>query len=185
MTKRIEVKTELTAEALHERYRQASDAVGRTHWQMLWLLKEGKSAKEVAALLGYSARWVREIVRRWNERGAAGISDHRLEMAGAKPLLGNQLRAELALRLQQPPAERGLWTGPKVAAWMQERLGRAVAPQRGWDYLRLVGYSARVPRPQHAKPIASSKRPLKKRSSRAGVDPAAVSPGAGRTVGNG
>ena len=56
MTKRIEVKTKLTAEALHERYRQASDAVARTHWQMLWLLKEGKSAKEVAALLGYSAR---------------------------------------------------------------------------------------------------------------------------------
>jgi len=162
MTKRIEVKTELTAEALHERYRQASDAVERTHWQMLWWLKEGKSAKEVAALLGYSARWVREIVRRWNERGAAGISDHRLEMAGAKPLLGNQLRAELALRLQQPPADGGLWTGPKVAAWMQERLGRAVAPQRGWDYLRLVGYSARVPRPQHAKADREQQEAFKK-----------------------
>ena len=49
MAKRIEVKTELTAEDLHERYRQASDAVARTHWQMLWLLKEGKSPKEVAA----------------------------------------------------------------------------------------------------------------------------------------
>ena len=162
MTKRIEVKTKLTAEALHERYRQASDAVERTHWQMLWLLKEGKSAKEVAALLGYSARWVREIVRRWNEKGAAGISDHRVEMAGAKPLLGNALRAELALRLQQPPADGGLWTGPKVAAWMQERLGRAVAPQRGWDYLRLVGYSARVPRPQHAKADRQQQEAFKK-----------------------
>ena len=162
MAKRIEVKTELTAEELQERYRRASDGVERTHWQMLWLLKEGKSAKEVAALLGYTARWVREIVRRWNERGVAGISDHRLEMAGAKPLLGNQLRAELALRLQQPPADGGLWTGPKVAAWMQERLGRAVAPQRGWDYLRLVGYSARVPRPQHAKADREQQEAFKK-----------------------
>ncbi len=162
MTKRIEVKTKLTAEALHERYRQASDAVERTHWHMLWLLKEGKSAREVAALLGYTARWVREIVRRWNERGAAGISDHRVEMAGAKPLLGNALRAELALRLQQPPTDGGLWTGPKVAAWMQERLGRPVAPQRGWDYLRLVGYSARVPRPQHAKADREQQEAFKK-----------------------
>jgi len=57
-------------------------------------------------------------------------------------LLGTDLRAELAVRLQQPPEDGGLWNGPKVAAWMQERLGRPVAAQRGWDYLRLVGYSA-------------------------------------------
>src|SRR5438105_4258406 len=86
-------------------------------FQMLWLLKEGKSAKEVAAVLGYSAGWVREIVRRWNEQGAAGISDHRMDIAGAKPLLGTDLRAELAARLQQPPEDGGLWNGPKVAAW--------------------------------------------------------------------
>jgi len=164
MAKRVEVKTEVTAEDLHERYRRASDAVERTHWHMLWLLKEGKSAKEVAALLGYTARWVREIVRRWNERGAAGISDHRVEIAGAKPLLGNELRAALAERLQQPPEDGGLWNGPKVAAWMQEHLGRVVAPQRGWDYLRLVGYRARVPRPQHAKADRSQQEAFKKTS---------------------
>lgn len=164
MAKRVEVKTEVTAEELHERYRQASDAVERTHWHMLWLLKEGKSAKEVAALLGYTARWVREIVRRWNERGAAGISDHRVDIAGAKPLLGNELRAALAVRLQHPPEDGGLWNGPKVAAWMQEQLGRAVAPQRGWEYLRLVGYSARVPRPQHAKADRTQQEAFKKTS---------------------
>ncbi len=49
MAKRVEVKTELTGEELHERYRQASEGVERTHWHMLWLLKEGKSPKEVAA----------------------------------------------------------------------------------------------------------------------------------------
>ncbi len=164
MTKRSEVKTDLTAEELHERYRQASDAVERTHWQMLWLLKEGKSAKEVAAVLGYTARWVREIVRRWNETGAAGISDHRREIAGAKPLLGNELRAALAERLQQPPEDGGLWNGPKVATWMQERLGRPVAPQRGWDYLCLLGYSGRVPRPQHAKADLHQQEAFKKTS---------------------
>src|SRR3954451_25103043 len=34
-----------------------------------------------------------------------------------------------------PPADGGLWTGPKVATWMAARLGRQVRPQRGWDYL--------------------------------------------------
>jgi hypothetical protein len=40
MAKIVEVKTEETAEALHERYRKANDAVERTHWQILWLVKE-------------------------------------------------------------------------------------------------------------------------------------------------
>jgi len=29
------------------------------------------------------------------------------------------------------PADGGLWTGPKVAAWMSELLGRPVSAQRG------------------------------------------------------
>ena len=32
MTKRVEVKTEMTAEMLYERYRKAKDPVERTHW---------------------------------------------------------------------------------------------------------------------------------------------------------
>jgi hypothetical protein len=37
MAKRVEVKTELTAEELHERYRKASESVKRTHWHILTL----------------------------------------------------------------------------------------------------------------------------------------------------
>jgi hypothetical protein len=39
MARRVEVKTELTAEALHDRYRHTKDPVERTHWHILWLLK--------------------------------------------------------------------------------------------------------------------------------------------------
>jgi transposase len=162
MAKRVEIQTDLRAEDLHERYRQTTDAVERTHWHMLWLLKEGKSPKEVAALLGYTARWVREIARRWNESGQAGINDHRSTIVGGSPLLTASLQAELAECLQQPPEDGGLWSGPKVAAWMQSRLGRSVAPQRGWEYLRRVGYSARVPRPQHAKADLDQQKAFKK-----------------------
>ncbi len=162
MAKRIEVKTDMTAEELHERYRHAKDAVERTHWHMLWRLVEGKTPREIAALLGYTARWVREIVRRWNTGGQTGISDHRQRIPGAQPLLSAELQAELAARLQQPPEDGGLWTGPKVACWMQGRLGRPVAPQRGWEYLCRLGYSPRVPRRQHAKADAASQEVFKK-----------------------
>src|SRR5258708_34519158 len=66
MAKRGQVQTELTAEELQERYRQTKDAVERTHWHMLWQIKEGKSPREDAELLGYTARWVRTTIQRWN-----------------------------------------------------------------------------------------------------------------------
>ena len=77
MGKRAEVKTEMTAEMLYERYRRAKDPVERTHWHMLWQVKEGKSPQEVAEVFGYTAGWVRKMIRRWNAAGEAGITDHR------------------------------------------------------------------------------------------------------------
>jgi len=44
------------------------------------------------------------------------------------------------------PADGGLWTGPKVAAWMSELLGRPVSAQRGGS---MGALSLRSPRPQH------------------------------------
>ncbi|HEU5377700.1 MAG TPA: winged helix-turn-helix domain-containing protein [Ktedonobacteraceae bacterium] len=53
--------------------------------------------------------------------------------------------------MQPKPVDGGLWSGPKVAEWMQKRLGRPIAPQQGWEYLKRVGYSTHVPRPERAK----------------------------------
>ena len=167
MAKRVTVQTGLTTEELHERYRQSKDAVERTHWHMLWLMQEGKSPREVAELLGYTARWVRTILQRWNAEGEQGIRDHRHEIAGSKPLLSAERQAELVEALQHPPADGGLWSGPKVASWMQERLGRPVDPRRGWDALQRVGYSTHVPRPQHAKADEEVQQAFKK-TARAG-----------------
>lgn len=76
MAKRVEVKTELTVEALQKKYRKAKDLAERTHWHILWLVKEGHRPREVAEPLGYTTGWVRAIVRPWNEAGRQGIIDH-------------------------------------------------------------------------------------------------------------
>ncbi len=55
---------------------------------------------------------------------------------------------------------------PRVAQWMQEQLGRPVDPRRGWDALQRVGYSTRVPRPQHAKADPAKQEEFKKNSAR-------------------
>jgi hypothetical protein len=70
------------------------------------------------------------------------------------------LRAALA----EPPADGGLWTGPKVAAWMAARLGREVWPQRGWGYLKKLGHSLQVPRPRHAKAASPEEQVAQKKT---------------------
>jgi transposase len=171
MGKRVSVSTELTAAELHERYRTATNPVERTHWHILWLMKEGHTPNEIASLLGYTARWIRTIVTRWNSAGASAIRDHRRTLPGARPLLTVQQQQELEQTLDQPPADGGLWSGPKVAAWMQERLGRPVDPRRGWDYLHRLGYSTRVPRPQHEQSDPAAQQAFKK-TARRGRKPA-------------
>lgn len=139
MAKRVKVKTELTADELRERYRKASEAVERTHWHILWLIKEGHTPEEVAQQVGYTARWVRTIVGRYNCQGVQGINNHRLGLPGAKPLLSPEQQKELSEALQERPDDGGLWSGPKVALWIQDKIGRPVDPRRGWDYLQRLG----------------------------------------------
>jgi transposase len=162
MAKRVEVKTELTAEELRERYRKASEPVERTHWQILWLMKEGYTPGEVAERVGYTARWVRTIVGRYNRTGAQAISNHRHSLPGAKPLLTLEQQKELDEAMPQPPDDEGLWSGPKVASWMQDQLGRPVDARRGWDYMQCLGYSTRVPRPKHAEADEAAQQACKK-----------------------
>jgi len=177
MAKRVEVKTELTAEELRERYRKASEPVERTHWHILWLMKEGHTPDEVAERVGYTARWVRTIVGRYNRQGAQGISNHRLTLPGAKPLLTREHQHELDEALQERPDDDGLWSGPKVARWIQDKIGRRVDPRRGWDYLQRLGYTTRVPRPQHAKADPETQQAFKKTAPRGASHPAGTCAG--------
>ena len=147
----LAVAGHLSAAELGRRYRAARDRVERGHLQVVWLLVQGRSRSEVARVMGLSGLWVAEVVRRYNAKGPDGLGDRRRGNAGAKPLLGAEDEAALRAALTAPPGDGGLWTGPKVAAWMAARLGREVRPQRGWDYLKKLGYSAQRPRPRHAK----------------------------------
>ena len=164
-----------------QRYRAARCPLTRSHLQIVWLLSQGRSAREVAAATGYGQRWIAEIVRRYNAEGADGLGDQRARNTGARPLLGQEDEAALRDALAEPPAEGGLWTGPKVAAWMSQRLDRKVWPQRGWDYLEKLEHSLQVPRPKHAKAASAEEQEAFKRGSRAGWTSAAPRTPRGRS----
>jgi transposase len=157
----------LSTAELGQRYRAARQPIERSHLQIVWLLSQGRSERDVAAISGYGRRWIGVIVHRYNEQGLDGLGDHRGKHAGAKPLLDKEGEAVLKTVLAEFPADGGLWTGPKVAAWMSTRLGRKVWPQRGWDYLKKLGHSLQMPRPRHAKAASAEEQALYKKACRA------------------
>jgi transposase len=98
---------------------------------------------------GYCRDWIRKLVRRYNNQGAAGLADRRCDYPGATPLLDDLQQAYLWQALQSPPKDGGLWNSRKVADWMAEVIGRPVDIQRGWDYLRQMELRLKYPRPAH------------------------------------
>ncbi len=54
MPKGISIEPHLSLTELEQRYRQAKDAVERSHHQIIWLLASGKSSQEVSEVTGYS-----------------------------------------------------------------------------------------------------------------------------------
>ena len=138
----------LTSSEITQRYRTCADGVEKTHWHIIWLLDQGQHIPAVAAELGYSQGWVRTIVHRYSDLGADGLKDRRRDNPGATPVVSADVRAELQTRLADPPADGGVWTGPKVALWLSDRLGRPIAPQRAWEVLQALGYTLQRPRPR-------------------------------------
>jgi transposase len=141
----------LSSAELQQRYRTCSDAKEARRWHTLWLLSTGLPISAVARTLGFHRNWVRTIAQRYNAEGPSAVCDrHRLRPGGAPARLNAEQRQRLSLALQSPPEDGGLWTGPKVAAWIERQTGVKTYPQLGWVYLRQLGLSLRVPRPQHA-----------------------------------
>jgi hypothetical protein len=50
MPRRIQIAPPLSLEELEQRYRQAKAGIERSHYQIIWLLAQGKRTEEVAAL---------------------------------------------------------------------------------------------------------------------------------------
>lgn len=149
MRKRVELAPHQTREQLRTQYRSSSDPVERPRLQALWMLAEGCSRQEVARTMGYGVEWVRRVTVRYNAAGVASVGDKRHQNRGHPPLLDAAQTAELEKALEGLSPDGTPWSGPKVARWMSEKLGREIRVQRGWDYLRRTEHTLQTPRPQH------------------------------------
>ena len=147
----------LSVEELRERYRSCADPHQALRWHVLLLRAEGYSSDEAAAICYVSPRTVRGWVTLYNQHGASTVFDQRAGHSGRPRFLSDAHLALLQTALQGEPPGGGLWTGPKVAAWMRTLLERDdVHESTGWLYLKRIRWSLQSPRPSNpdADPVA-------------------------------
>jgi transposase len=168
MPKTIKLEPHLSSKELETLYRGARDPVARSHYQIVWLIGEGKTTTEVMEVTGYCRDWIQRLARRYNRGGPDALGDRRHRNPGApdRALLDPDQRDELARALREPPPDGGMWNSPKVGEWIERKSGKAVGSkkQRGWDYLKDLRYSPKVPRPHHDKADKAEGEAFKKGS---------------------
>ena len=137
----------LSVEELEERFVRCQDA--SRHFQVIWLLARGHTVSQVSATTAFGERWIEQLLARYNAERPEALGDLRRRNGATATILKPELVARLRDRLGEPPADGGLWSSSKVAAWMASELGlTSVAPQRGWEALKAIGWSIETPRPK-------------------------------------
>ena len=100
----------LTADELFTAYKAASDPATARRWHALWLMATGRSAKDAAAIVGFSADWLRDLVHRYNQHGPDALLDRRASNPGKAPRLSPLQQQTLASLLAGPAPDGGLWS---------------------------------------------------------------------------
>jgi transposase len=165
MSRRIELRPHLSTQELYERYRACRHPNEKIRWRALYLISRGTLAAEAARRVGRTSGWVTQLTQRYNESGFDAVPDQKGEARpGPRPAASGELALELAAALRSEAPDGGLWTAPKVAAWIEERTGRAVHETTAWRAMRRLGFTLQVPRPRHARSASGRERARFKKS---------------------
>ena len=116
MARRTKLEPHLTPDELKQRYLKTEDLSERSHFHVLWLISQGETQERAAQVVGISARWVQEIVKRYNAGGAEAMRDRRHDHPGAARTLNAEGERALEAALQDRPADGGL--EPWEASWL-------------------------------------------------------------------
>ena len=160
------VAEHLSVEALEDRYRAYKDVTSSRHFQAILLLAKGHSTGEAAEVTSFGMRWIEQLLERYNAVGPTALGDLRRDNGARARVLKPELLELLRVRLVEPPPDGGRWTSGKVARWLADQLGlEKLAPQRGWEALKAIGWSIQKPRPRNPKAASEAEQEAFKKKS--------------------
>jgi len=113
------------------------------------LVAQGMTCPEVGRLLGDAPRTVEYWVRRFQERGLAGLTEG--ERTGRPSRLNTAQIQEVNRVLRAKPSDAGmsvnLWDGKSLAAWIEKRYAIRLGVRQCQRLFRQWGFRLRKPRP--------------------------------------
>ena len=147
-------------------YRGSGEATLARHFQVIWLLAQGRTVAATARLTSFAPRWIDALLARYNAFGPSSLGDRRRGNGTKATVLTAEVLDTLRERVKAPPDDGGVWSSSKVAAVMAAELGLgSVAEQRGWEALGAIGWTIQRPRPRHARAATLEEQAAFKESS--------------------
>lgn len=118
----------------------------------LLLVASGRSCTEVGSLFGENATTVQRWVKRFEERGFAGLREG--ERSGRPRALDDRKWDRLERDLRKTPRELGLeanlWDGPILSEHLRRSYGIKLGVRQCQRLFRHMGFRLRKPRPEIA-----------------------------------
>jgi len=156
MPKTAYLANHFSSSELKEKYLKSKDSVEARRWHLLWKISQGWTIKNSAIAVGCSYPYAQKILSQYNYYGEEGVINRKNKTSnhvrGKKRLLSQPQLEKLTRAIAQKSPDGGIWTGTKVARWIEKETDREkVWNQRGWEYLKKCGYSWQSPRPTHKK----------------------------------
>lgn len=116
-------------------------------WLAVQRVEEGYEVGEVAEFLGVDASSVRRWVASFRSEGAGALATR--PVAGRPPKLSSTQEKIVLRWLLESPTEHGfateLWTGPRVAQFIQEQFGVRMHHRYMSAWLRARGFTPQLP----------------------------------------
>jgi len=143
----VEWAAEDDAASLYGRYRRERRADVRPRLHGLWLVRTGRTTREVAEVLGVDERTVQRWLGWYRAGGLAPLEGRHAGSQGAPSFLTVEQRAELADEV----ATGRFRTAAAIRRWVAERWGVSYTEGGMYALLRRLQCAPKVPRPVHEK----------------------------------
>ena len=154
-----------TTDELKRLFRKEKDARIAVRIRAVYLALMGKTAPEIAALLGYSRRRIQEWIYAYNQKGLEGLQDSPGRGTGCK-LNVDQLQW-LRQRIDEGPhPEDGVCVlrGKEIQRIIAEQFEVHYSLSAIYKLLHRLGYSDVSSRPEHPKGDPEARQSFKKKS---------------------
>lgn len=135
------------AERLGRLYRAEHDYQLRPRLQALWLIRQGRSARETAAVVGAHERTVQQWLAWYRQGGLAALRSHRRQGAGRAAYLSAAQQAALVAQA----ATGAFYTAQDAVAWVAEQFGVHYTLKGMYRLLARLKTRPKVPRPRNPK----------------------------------